>query len=405
MAKSAMMPFLLLATTASAPAPTASSTPFNGSQPTQRRCHPSPPPALPPLPPPHDPGSELELVIEPIDDIEAKLAERKRRRNEILAKYSSHQGTPQPQTPSVPTESPSTKASTPVGDGHGDATAAEDFGPKPNLRNLAQTVLVLLATMNLLTVARMLSAVCFIVQRMLWRVTRTSSKKSKEVVDDEDVKDMFACDDDEKPKKKFVKKVNKSRLANVLSDGGVGLGAADGPEGYYTTTLGESLGSKYHVCQDGTLLPDAAPKREVAIKIMRSQETMYKSGQREAATLAKLNSAGPDDKRHVVRLERTFQWHGHGSELIHRRIYHLHDIEPDNIIISSNKTALKLCDLGSAADASSAESTPILYLDSRFYRAPETILGLPHDSSLDTWLIKKAKFGAEHFDELGAFLC
>ncbi|KAH8826165.1 kinase-like protein [Flagelloscypha sp. PMI_526] len=317
----------------------------------------------------------------------------------------------------------------------------------------------------------------------------------EEVVDDEDVDDMFALDDDEKPKKKVVKKVKKYKPANMLP----GLDAADDPEGYYTPTLGETLDGKYHVfsvigkgmfavvvkarvvvAEDGTLLPDAAPKREVAIKIMRSQETMYKSGQREAALLAKLNAADPDDKQHVVRLERTFEWRGHFCivmeglgwnlrEILKRfgkdvglsiaaveayaiqiflalslfkkeSITHV-DIKPDNILISNNKTTLKVRDLGSAADASSAESTPTPYLVSRFYRTPEIILGLPHDSSLDTWsvgctlfelytgrilfpgqtnrhmlqlymeckgrfnskLIKKAKFGTEHFDDLGAF--
>ncbi|KAH8797203.1 kinase-like domain-containing protein [Flagelloscypha sp. PMI_526] len=130
-----------------------------------------------------------------------------------------------------------------------------------------------------------------------------------------------------------------------------------------------------------------------------------------------------------------------GSKLIQEESIAQVDIKPDNILISSNKTTLKVRDLGSADDASSAESTPTPYLVSRFYRAPEIILGLPHDSSLDTWsvgctlfelyagrilfpgqtnrhmlqphmeckgrsnskLIKKAKFGTEYFDDLGAF--
>lgn len=46
---------------------------------------------------------------------------------------------------------------------------------------------------------------------------------------------------------------------------------------------------------------------------------------------------------------------------------------------------LKICDLGSASDASENDITP--YLVSRFYRAPEIILGLPYDFALDTWSI------------------
>ena len=62
------------------------------------------------------------------------------------------------------------------------------------------------------------------------------------------------------------------------------------------------------------------------------------------------------------------------------------DIKPDNILVclynnhtwtllnyfwqvNENKTVVKICDLGSASDASENEITP--YLVSRFYRAPE----------------------------------
>lgn len=78
------------------------------------------------------------------------------------------------------------------------------------------------------------------------------------------------------------------------------------------------------------------------------------------------------------------------------------DIKPDNILVrriisvppnlsftitivqvNEQKTVLKLCDLGSASDASENEITP--YLVSRFYRAPEisrlTFLPASHDSA------------------------
>lgn len=51
---------------------------------------------------------------------------------------------------------------------------------------------------------------------------------------------------------------------------------------------------------------------------------------------------------------------------------------------------LKICDLGTAIDRSDAatastEITP--YLVSRFYRAPEIILGMPYDYAVDMWSI------------------
>lgn len=46
---------------------------------------------------------------------------------------------------------------------------------------------------------------------------------------------------------------------------------------------------------------------------------------------------------------------------------------------------LKICDLGSASDASDNEITP--YLVSRFYRAPEIILGMRYDFAIDVWSV------------------
>ena len=65
------------------------------------------------------------------------------------------------------------------------------------------------------------------------------------------------------------------------------------------------------------------------------------------------------------------------------------DIKPDNILINERLNKIKLCDLGSAMFAGGNEPTP--YLVSRFYRAPEVILGLPYGTSpaqsLSFWLI------------------
>jgi serine/threonine-protein kinase PRP4 len=46
---------------------------------------------------------------------------------------------------------------------------------------------------------------------------------------------------------------------------------------------------------------------------------------------------------------------------------------------------LKICDLGSASDAFDNEIAP--YLVSRFYRAPEIILGMPYDFAIDVWSV------------------
>ncbi|KIY73329.1 kinase-like protein [Cylindrobasidium torrendii FP15055 ss-10] len=308
--------------------------------------------------------------------------------------------------------------------------------------------------------------------------------------DEDDLDDMFAAVTSAKPKVKRVVKKKKPIVATVLAN--TTDSAAD-PEGYYNIILAEQLdGGRYQVfshlgkgmfasvVRARVLKPEQgeAPMREVAIKIVRSQESMYKSGLKEAQILQKLQQADVDDKRHLVRLERTFEHRGHlclvfeslsmnlrevvkrfgkdvGLNLKAVRAYshqlfialnHLKkvgvvhaDIKPDNILVNEAKNLLKLCDLGSASDAAESEITP--YLVSRFYRAPEIIMGYPYDSALDVWsagctlyelytgkillpgrsnnhmlllmmelkgrfnskMIKKAQFGDVYFDDLGAF--
>jgi serine/threonine-protein kinase PRP4 len=61
------------------------------------------------------------------------------------------------------------------------------------------------------------------------------------------------------------------------------------------------------------------------------------------------------------------------------------DIKPDNILVNESKTVLKLCDFGSASFAHENQATP--YLVSRYYRAPEIIVGIPYDYAIDMWSV------------------
>ena len=70
-------------------------------------------------------------------------------------------------------------------------------------------------------------------------------------------------------------------------------------------------------------------------------------------------------------------------------LYHLRncgvlhaDIKPDNILVSASRTMVKLADFGSAMFSGDNEITP--YLVSRFYRAPEVILGLKYGERIPT---------------------
>jgi serine/threonine-protein kinase PRP4 len=46
---------------------------------------------------------------------------------------------------------------------------------------------------------------------------------------------------------------------------------------------------------------------------------------------------------------------------------------------------LKLCDFGSAFKEDASDNDPTPYLVSRFYRAPEIILGFEYDRAVDLW--------------------
>ena len=72
-----------------------------------------------------------------------------------------------------------------------------------------------------------------------------------------------------------------------------------------------------------------------------------------------------------------------GLRDLHRDGYVHCDLKPENILIKSyKKCEVKIIDLGSSCFRSDNLS---LYVQSRSYRAPEVILGLPYDEKIDLW--------------------
>ncbi|XP_042000103.1 serine/threonine-protein kinase prpf4B-like isoform X1 [Salvia splendens] len=210
----------------------------------------------------------------------------------------------------------------------------------------------------------------------------------------------------------------------------------DDAEGYYGYRFGEVLDGRYEiiashgkgvfstVVRAKDLKAKPGDTDEVAIKIIRNNETMYKAGMEELVILKKLAGADPESKRHCVRFLSTFKYRNHlclvfeslhmnlrevlkkfgrniGLKLTAVRAYakqlfialkHLKncgvlhcDIKPDNMLVNEAKNVLKLCDFGNAMFAGKNEITP--YLVSRFYRAPEIILGLSYDLPMDIWSV------------------
>ena len=238
---------------------------------------------------------------------------------------------------------------------------------------------------------------------------------------DDDDDDMFAQETAQKPKASTTsaKKLDEGMMDNW-----------DDAEGYYQTNLREKIDDRYEVTANlgrGMFASviraiDTKSNKPVAIKIIRNNESMRKAGLKEVDILKDLSANDPDDRKHVVRLLRSFDHKAHlcmvfenmdmnlrevlkkfgrdvglnikairayaqqlflGLSLL-RKCQYLHaDLKPDNILADESRTKIKIADLGSASPITENATAP--YLVSRFYRAPEVILGIEYDYSIDMW--------------------
>lgn len=141
--------------------------------------------------------------------------------------------------------------------------------------------------------------------------------------DEDDDFDMFAEDFDEE---KYASKnqapetaapIEANDAAEAGDKGGILEG--DDKDGYYKIRIGEVLNGRYQI--QATLgrgmfsgvarAVDITTKQLVAIKMMRNNDALRKGGYTEIAILQKLNDADPENKRHIVKFERSFDHRGH----------------------------------------------------------------------------------------------
>lgn len=188
--------------------------------------------------------------------------------------------------------------------------------------------------------------------------------------------------------------------------------------GYYIGLPGEYLALRYEIIESigkGSFgevfkVQDHELNVLLAIKVSRSHENSRKSAEQEQELLEQIKHPN------IIKLLRTFT-HGdhlclvlplHTQDLYNfiqlnkpslttlrhisrqlleslsflhnRQITHC-DLKPENILISHDHS-VKIIDFGSAM---TRLSSPVEYLQSRYYRAPEIALKLPLSSSLDIW--------------------
>ena len=170
---------------------------------------------------------------------------------------------------------------------------------------------------------------------------------------------------------------------------------------------------------------DQTANTEVAIKIIKSRRPFRQQAQTEIDLLQRLrdNSSDSIDDWNVVRLIDNFEFRNHvclvfemlscnlyellkntrfrgvslnlirkfSTQIVralifldpqHMDIIHC-DLKPENILLRHHRrSAIKIIDFGSSCLSNRRQYT---YIQSRFYRSPEVILGLQYDQKIDIW--------------------
>ncbi|KAF9793293.1 kinase-like domain-containing protein [Thelephora terrestris] len=160
----------------------------------------------------------------------------------------------------------------------------------------------------------------------------------------------------------------------------------------------------------------------VAVKVVKNKPAYFNQSMMEVTILELLNNqCDPNDEHHILRLRDSFihrshlclvfellssnlyelikqnQFQGLSTQLVKvftaqlldaltvlkdARLIHC-DLKPENILLRSLQSPqIKVIDFGSACHE---RQTVYTYIQSRFYRSPEVLLGIPYNAAIDMW--------------------
>ena len=217
---------------------------------------------------------------------------------------------------------------------------------------------------------------------------------------------------------------NKIAMSSALPNNGF-----DDDRGDYKLAMGDHLSYRYEILSIlgkgsfGQVCKcfDHKHKETVALKIIRNKRRFHQQGAVEIKVLDLLRNYDRDDRMCVVKMRSYFLFRKHlclSFELLSINLYDflknnefrglslslirrfaiqliialkycrthgvIHcDLKPENVLLKqSNKSGIKVIDFGSACMQNERIYT---YIQSRFYRAPEIILGIPYTTSIDMW--------------------
>ncbi|KAI3623700.1 YAK1 [Malassezia furfur] len=194
------------------------------------------------------------------------------------------------------------------------------------------------------------------------------------------------------------------------------LGTEEGHRYLILDVLGQGTFGQVVKCQNMTT------HEIVAVKVIKNKKAYFNQSMMEVTILETLNQHwDPRDEHNILRLQDTFIHAKHLClvfELLSSNLYELikqnsfrglstslvrvfitqlldalvvlknaqliHcDLKPENILLRTLQApSIKLVDFGSACHE---QQTVYTYIQSRFYRSPEVLLGVPYSSAIDMW--------------------
>ncbi|KAA8916158.1 hypothetical protein TRICI_001690 [Trichomonascus ciferrii] len=203
----------------------------------------------------------------------------------------------------------------------------------------------------------------------------------------------------------------------------------DDEKGDYKVVPGDHLAYRYEILgvlgkgSFGKVLKcvDHRTGKLVAVKMIINRKRFHMQALVEADILKSLSKGDPQDKCHLIRYTDHFNFRDHlciSTELLGINLYELikyngfrglpltlvkhftrqmlealdflasktiiHcDLKPENVLLSDpERGKVKIIDFGSSCYESERVYT---YIQSRFYRSPEVILGMMYDEQIDIW--------------------
>ncbi|XP_005375804.2 PREDICTED: dual specificity tyrosine-phosphorylation-regulated kinase 1A isoform X1 [Chinchilla lanigera] len=168
---------------------------------------------------------------------------------------------------------------------------------------------------------------------------------------------------------------------------------------------------------------DRVEQEWVAIKIIKNKKAFLNQAQIEVRLLELMNKHDTEMKYYIVHLKRHFMFRNHLCLVFEMLSYNLYDLlrntnfrgvslnltrkfaqqmctallflatpelsiihcdlKPENILLCNPKrSAIKIVDFGSSCQLG---QRIYQYIQSRFYRSPEVLLGMPYDLAIDMW--------------------